>query len=86
MVSDEALTTPHLKNVSYVLQNRKEEPRTWTDTLVQPEQRKMEVRFGAWNVRSMYRAGFLTAAARELASYKLRLVVCRRVGGTKRAG
>jgi len=30
--------------------------------------------FGTWNVRSLYRADSLTAAARELASYKLDLV------------
>jgi len=29
------------------------------------------MRFGTWNVRSLYRAGSLTAAARELARYKL---------------
>jgi hypothetical protein len=29
---------------------------------------------GAWNVRSLYRAGSLTAAARELARYKSVLV------------
>jgi len=27
------------------------------------------MRFAAWNVRSLYRAGSLTAAARELARY-----------------
>jgi len=32
------------------------------------------MRFGMWNVRSLYRAGSLTAAARELAKYKLDLV------------
>jgi hypothetical protein len=32
------------------------------------------VRFGAWNVRSLCRAGSLIAAARELARYKLDLV------------
>jgi len=31
------------------------------------------MRFGTWNVRSLYRAGSLTAAARELARYKLDL-------------
>ena len=30
--------------------------------------------FGTWDVRSLYRAGSLTAAARELARYKLDLV------------
>ena len=43
-----------------------------------------------WNVRSMYRAGSLTAAARELARYKLNLVGVQEVrwdkGGTVRAG
>jgi hypothetical protein len=30
--------------------------------------------FGTWNVRSLYRLGSLTAAARELVGYKLNLV------------
>jgi len=45
---------------------------------------------GTWTVRSLYRAGSLTAAARELARYKLDLVVVQEVrwdkGGTVRAG
>jgi exonuclease III len=32
------------------------------------------MRFGTWNVRSLYMAGSLTAAARELVRYKLDLV------------
>jgi len=32
------------------------------------------MRFGTWNVRNLDRAGSLTAAARELARYKLDLV------------
>jgi len=32
------------------------------------------MKYGTWNVRSLYRAGSLTAAARELVSYKLDLV------------
>jgi hypothetical protein len=32
------------------------------------------MRFGEWNVRSLCRLGSLTAAARELARYKLDLV------------
>jgi len=32
------------------------------------------MRFGAWNVRSLYRTGAFMAAARELARYKLDLV------------
>jgi len=48
------------------------------------------MRFGIWNVRSLYRAGSLTAAARELARYELDLVGAQEVrwdkGGTVRAG
>jgi len=36
--------------------------------------RKRDIFLGTWNVRSLYRAGSLTAAARELARYKLDLV------------
>jgi hypothetical protein len=32
------------------------------------------MRFGTWNVRSLYRAGSLMVAARELGRYKLELV------------
>jgi len=32
------------------------------------------VRFGTWNVRSLYRAGSFTAAGRVLATYKLDLL------------
>jgi hypothetical protein len=32
------------------------------------------MRFGMWNVKSLYRAGSITAAARELEGYKLDLV------------
>ena len=48
------------------------------------------MRFGTWNLRSLYRAGSLTAAAREIARYKLDLVDVQEVrwdrGGTVRAG
>ena len=69
--------------------NRK--PQTWTDTLVQHKQRKRDMRFGTWNVRSLYRVGsFTAAAARELARYKLDLVGVEEVRwdreGTVRAG
>ena len=36
--------------------------------------RLRDMRFGTWNVRSLCRVGSLTAAARELARYKLDLV------------
>jgi hypothetical protein len=48
------------------------------------------MRYGTWNVRSLYRAGLLTAAVRELARYKLDLVGVQKVGwgkeGTVKAG
>ena len=48
------------------------------------------MRLGTWNVRSLYRTGSLTAAARELARYELELVSVQEVrwdkGGTVREG
>ena len=53
-------------------------------------QRKRDIRVGTWNVRSLYRAGSITVAARELARYKLDLVGVQEArwdkGGTVRAG
>jgi hypothetical protein len=34
----------------------------------------MDVRFGLWNVRSLYRAGSLMTVSREVSRYKLDLV------------
>ena len=52
--------------------------------------RKRDICLGTWNVRSLYRAGSLTAMARELARYKLDLVGVQEVRwdkwGTVRAG
>jgi len=42
--------------------------------MVQPKKRKKGMKFGTCNVRNQYRAGSLTATARELARYKLELV------------
>jgi hypothetical protein len=47
------------------------------------------MRFGTWNVRSLYREGSLMAAARELARYELDLVGVQEVmwdEGTVKAG
>jgi len=48
------------------------------------------MRFGTWNVRILYRAGSLTATARELARYKSDLVGVQGVrwdkGSTASAG
>ena len=42
--------------------------------MVRSKQRKRDVRFGTWNVRSLHRACLFTTAARELARCKLDLV------------
>ena len=83
------LTTPHLKTGLVTTQIHV--PGAWSDPLVRTKQWKMDVRVGTWNVRSLYRAGSLTAAAaRELARYNLDLVGVQEVGwengGTVRAG
>ena len=48
------------------------------------------MKIGTWNVRSLYRAGSLKAAVRELVRYKLDVVGVQEVrwdkGGTVRAG
>ena len=44
--------------------------------------RQRGMKIGTWKVRSLYRAGSLKAAARELVRYKLD-VGYRRSGGTK---
>jgi exonuclease III len=50
----------------------------------------MDMRFGTWNVRSMYRAGLLRAVAEEISKYKLDLVRVQELrwddGGTEPAG
>jgi exonuclease III len=49
-------------------------PWTWTDSLAQPKQWKKDIRFGTWNVRSLYRVGAIKSAVRKLKKYKLDLV------------
>jgi hypothetical protein len=44
----------------------------------------MDMRFGTWNVRSLYRAGSFKTVAWELGKYKLYLVY-RRSDGRRRA-
>jgi len=41
------------------------------------------MKLGTWNVRSLYRAGSLKVAARELARYKLAVVGVQEVGWDK---
>jgi hypothetical protein len=38
------------------------------------QRKKMDMRFGTWNVRSRYRAGSLRAIAEEISEYNLHLV------------
>jgi len=50
-------------------------------------QRKRDIVLGTWNVRSLYRAGSLTAVTRELARYKLDLRwIFRKWEGVVRTG
>jgi hypothetical protein len=79
------LTTLHHKKYIYY------EHRIRTDSLdKQPKQQNMDMRFGLWNVRSLYRAGSLMTVSRELARYKLDLVGVQEVrwegSGTEPAG
>ena len=58
---------------------------------MRPKQWKTDIRFGIWNFRSLYRLDSLTtAAARELARYKLHSVGLQKVrlhkGGSVREG
>jgi hypothetical protein len=49
----------------------------------------MDLRFGTWNVRSLYRAGSLTTVASKISKYKLDLVGVQirwDSGGTEPAG
>jgi hypothetical protein len=67
------LTTPHLKN-KLVMKCHKR-PRTLTDSLDKRLKiKKMDMRFGKWNVRSLYRAGSLRTVVEEISKYKLHLV------------
>jgi exonuclease III len=50
----------------------------------------MDMKFGTWNVRCMYRAGSLRTVAEEMSKYKLDLLAVQEVrwdrGGTEPAG
>jgi hypothetical protein len=67
------------------------EPRTWTDYFdKRPKRLNKDIRFGTWNIRSMYRMGSLMTVSRELSRYRLNLVGVQEVrwdgSGTKLAG
>jgi hypothetical protein len=66
-------------------------PQIWTDYFDKlPKRKKMDMRFGTWNVRSMYKAGSLRTVAEEVSKYKVDLVGVQEVrwdrGGTEPAG
>jgi hypothetical protein len=66
-------------------------PRTWTDYLdKRPKRKKMDMTFGTWNVRSMYRASSFRALKEDISEYKLDLVGVQEVrwdgSGTAPAG
>jgi len=44
------------------------------DSLEQPRQWKMDMRFKTWNVMSPYKSSSLKTVAREMAKYNLNLV------------
>ena len=60
------------------------------EELSRSRKRNRDILLGTWNVRSLYRAGSLMAAARELARFKLDLVGVQEVRwekeGTVKAG
>jgi hypothetical protein len=60
----------HRKNKLVTKDHKK--ARTWTDSLdKQPKLKKMDMRFGTWSVRSMYRAGLFRTVAEEISKYKM---------------
>jgi hypothetical protein len=46
------------------------------------KQKKIDIRLGIWNVKSMYRADLLRAVVEEISKYKLDLGEYRRSDGT----
>jgi hypothetical protein len=81
--------TAHLKNK--LVTKCHEGPWTYTDFLdKRPKRKKMDVRFGTWNVRSLYRAGSPRTVAEEISKCKLDLVGVKEVrwdrGGTVPTG
>ena len=64
----EGLTTPHRKKETVT--NPLNKPRNWTDYLIRPQQMNKDMRFGTWNVTSLYRTVAVTLVTRKLAKYK----------------
>jgi hypothetical protein len=51
-----------------------------------PRQRNTDMRFGIWNIRSLYRVGSLMTVSRELSRYRLDLVGVQEGSSTIPAG
>jgi hypothetical protein len=70
--------------------NRRTELRTIIDDRINDPSDNMDMRFGLWDVRSLYRAGSLMTVSRKLSKYTLELVGVQEVrwegGGTERVG
>jgi hypothetical protein len=64
---------------NYLFKKRFKEPRTWTDSLERLKQLKNDMRFGTWNVRSLYRVDSIKSAVGELEKCKLDLVEVQEV-------
>ncbi|KAJ4452045.1 hypothetical protein ANN_03560 [Periplaneta americana] len=69
---DEGLTTHHRKK--QLVTNSYNKRRNGTDSLALPQQRNKVMRFGTWNVTSLYRTGGVTLVAKELARYRIDFV------------
>jgi hypothetical protein len=54
-------------------------PWIWKDSLEQTRQWKMDMRFGTWSIRSLYRVGSLKTVARKLVKYNLDLTAVKEV-------
>jgi hypothetical protein len=64
--------TTHRKNKLGTKDHKK--PRTWTNSFdKRPTRKKIDKRFGTWNVRNMYRAGSLGTVVEEIAKYTCKL-------------
>jgi hypothetical protein len=68
----QGLTTPTIK--LNVVTKHYTHPWAMPDCLAQPKHCKLDMRFGTWNVWSLYRSGSLKMVARKLGKYKLDLV------------
>jgi hypothetical protein len=56
------------------------EQRTWTDSLdKRPQPRKMDIRFGTWNVTNLYMAGSFMIVAKDISNYTFDLVEVQEV-------